>query len=118
MRPTSRALCTILLAGLATGCGTVRLELGRRVDPSLLESNLRIGQSTRADVLAALGAPRGEGRAWFPMDAGPRTVWSYAYGEAMVEGMRVNDTRELSVWVYFDGDRYDGYLWFSTLPKR
>ena len=108
----------VLIAIASTACGTVRIEAGRLVDPSVLETQLRIGESTREDVRAALGAPLGEGRAMLPMDPGPRTVWSYAFAEVLVEGVEAKDAREMSVWIYFDGNRYDGYLWFSSLPKR
>jgi hypothetical protein len=115
-----RALATALLIAsslLATGCISARLEMGRRVDPGLLETRLRIGQSTRADVLATLGEPSGRGRGLLPIDAAPKTVWAYYYEEGVIESSELKDSRRLFLWVYLDGDRYDGYMWFSSLPQ-
>jgi hypothetical protein len=101
----------------ASGCISARIELGRRVDPALLETNLRIGESTRADVLAALGEPNGRGRGLLPIDATPKTVWSYYYEEGTIESNEFKDSRRMFLWVYLEGDRYDGYMWFSSLAK-
>ncbi len=100
-----------------SGCISARMEMGRRVDPALLETRLRIGESTRADVLAALGAPNGRGRGLLPIDASAKTVWSYYYEESTIESNELKDSRRMFLWVYLDGDRYDGYMWFSSLPK-
>ena len=122
---TTRSILAWLFVAslLLAGCGTARIEKGRRVDPRLLETNLRLGKSTRADVLAALGEPNGRGRGLLPIDPTPKTVWSYFYEEATIEAFAdfpnsdLKDYRRLLLCVYFDGDRYDGYLWFSSLLK-
>ncbi len=100
-----------------SGCISGRMEMGRRVDPARLETSLRIGESTRADVLAALGQPNGRGRGLLPIDATVKTVWSYYYEESTIESNELKDSRRMFLWVYLDGDRYDGYMWFSSLPK-
>lgn len=102
---------------LTTACISARLEMGRRIDPQLLDARLRIGESTQADVLAVLGEPDGRGRGLLPIDAAPKTVWSYYYEEGLVESNALKDSRRMFLWVYLDGDRYDGYMWFSSLPR-
>jgi hypothetical protein len=91
------------------------MRIGEPVKTMPLDS-LRIGEATRADVVRALGQPLGRGRSMLPIDPGPRTVWAYAYAEANVESGAIKDVRQALLWVYFDGDRYDGYLWFSSFP--
>lgn len=102
---------------VGSGCISARIEAGRRVDPGLLETSLRIGESSRADVLKVLGDPYGRGRGLLPIDATPKTVWSYYYEEIKIESNEVKDARRIFLWVYLDEDRYDGYMWFSSLGK-
>lgn len=112
------ATAVVIAAALvASGCISGRIEMGRRVNPGPLETKLRIGESTRADVLAALGEPSGRGRGLLPIDAAPKTVWAYYYEEGTLESNELKDSRRMFLWVYLDGNRYDGYLWFSSLPK-
>jgi hypothetical protein len=68
-------------------------------------------ESTREEVLAVLGAPEGKGREMLPMTAAPRTTWQYYYEEGTLQ-----DARRTFLFVYFDGDLYDGYFWVSSLP--
>jgi hypothetical protein len=81
------------------------------VQPDVVESALRVGESTSADVLKVLGEPLGKGRAMLPIDPQPRTLWAYFYAEG-----DLNDSRGMFLFVYFLRDRYDGYMWFSSLP--
>ena len=48
----------------------------------------------------------------FPNADQPRDLWYYYYGEATM-----SDAHQFFLFVYFDRDRYDGYMWFSSLPK-
>ena len=110
------AVC-ILGVGLAfgllvSGCADIKLRMGSRPDTDALGRSLRIGKSTRADVAAVLGKPFGKGRAMLPVDPKATTVWSYYYEEG-----NLTDIRRVMLFVYFDEDRYDGYMWFSSLPK-
>jgi len=102
---------------MVSGCISTRMEMGRRVDAALLETRLRIGESTRADVRAALGEPNGRGRGLLPIDTSAKTIWSYYYEESTIESNELKDSRRMFLWVYLDGDRYDGYMWFSSLLK-
>ncbi len=108
----------IALSLLTAGCISARLLMGTRPNPELLETSLRVGESTRADVLRVLGQPYGKGMSGLPIDGPkPKTVWSYYYEEGTIESNAVKDSRRMFLWIYFDGDRYDGYMWFSSLPK-
>ena len=40
----------------------------------------------------------------------PQPTWTYYY-----EAGTFRDARRQYLWVYFDGDVYDGYMWFSSL---
>lgn len=105
------ALVVVSAALLAAGC-SVQLRMGRQPNLRVLEDSLVIGESTRGDVSAVLGVPQGVGRSMLPIAANPRTIWFYHYAEATTE-----DGRQIMVFVYFDQDRYDGYMWFSSLPE-
>jgi len=113
------ALATILLAIVGTGCAfDINVRAGRRPDLPGLEQRLRLGQSTTDDVLAVLGPPQGKGHAMLPVDLKPRTTWSYSYGQGSVQmgPQTQGDMRNLLLFVFFDQDRYESYLWFSSVP--
>lgn len=114
LRSVSLAILLSLLATACVGVGEVRVLAGNRPNIERLESSLRLGESTREHVLAVLGEPSGRGRAMFPPDPSGRavTIWSYRY----IEGT-VRDPRGTYLLVFFDGDRYEGYLWYSSLPE-
>lgn len=106
----------LLAAGLVAGCGTINVRVGSRPDVGALQSTLRPGTSTQEQVRAALGEPYGRGRAMLPWHASPRTIWSYYYEETGVAlGGGESDSRRIFLFVFLDGDRYDGHLWFSSL---
>jgi hypothetical protein len=90
----------------------VRVRVGQRPNPNVLETSLRPGESTRDDVRSTLGTPDGTGREMSPIGAQPRDVWSYYYEEGDFK-----DTRRIVLIVFFDQDRYDGYVWFSSFRE-
>ena len=102
------------------GCADVHFSAGTRPHLIALEDVLKIGQSSEAYVLAALGAPSGKGKEMFPIGQEwgtvnnyhqkQRTMWSYYFEEG-----NLKDDRRIFLFVFFDGDRYDGYMWFSSL---
>lgn len=95
------------------GCvSQLQVVAGRKVDPGALEKSLQVGKSKAADIAALLGEPYGKGRELLPFRDRPRSVWQYYY-----EVGALDDIRRTFVFVYLDGDRYDGYLWFSSLPQ-
>ena len=98
-------------AGLS-GCAAVNFEMGRKFDANVLEQSLRTGDSTQADVRQALGEPFGTGRALMPFHESPRTVWSYIYqGGSFNVGSGESDSNLQLLFVFFAGDRFDGYMW-------
>ena len=103
-----------LLSLLAAGC---IWTVGTRPVTEALETTLRPGISTPAEVIAALGKPSGEGGIMLPvLDKRARESWTYYYEKGHAEG-KVVDTRRTFLFVYFDDGIYDGYLWFSSLPR-
>ena len=56
-----------------------------------------------------------------PIDQRPRVMWHYNYTEGPVHveipGETRADPRTLTVFVFFEGDRYVGYMWFSSVKE-
>jgi hypothetical protein len=112
----TEVVLVLALSALLTGCGTMQVRAGRKPDMQAVTKTLQIGVSTTQTVQAALGAPDGGGRSMMPWQPSPRTVWSYYYEEGEIDlGGGKSDDRRLFLYVFFDGDRYDGYMWFSSL---
>jgi len=95
----------VLAVGLA-GCTSVRYGAAPRIDRL---HTLKPGASTTADILLALGEPRGRGMTRIAPDLPPRTIWFYELVES--DGAKVN-LKFLLVLV--DGQRYDGHFWFAS----
>jgi hypothetical protein len=115
------ALSMLLLLVALAGCAiNMDIHMGSRPNIPAIEQRLHIGQSTTDDVLAVLGPPRGKGRAMLPIDPKQRILWSYVYLEGSVKtgGESKGDMRSLMLFVFFDQDKYAGYMWFSSVPER
>jgi hypothetical protein len=108
----SIAALVISLALLLPGCMDIHVRAGSRPNPDVLENTLQIGRSTRSDIVAALGVPFGKGREMLPFVQQPRTLWSYYYEEGDLK-----ESRRMFLFVFLKEDLYDGYMWFSSLPK-
>jgi hypothetical protein len=108
---------TVLMLAASAAC-TPSASVGRMPSVTPLTTDLVLGVSTRDDVRHALGDPSGEGGYSFIMDFRPRDVWFFH--ELKVTDMKaVHDTvvmnmRQRILLVFFDGDRYDGYMWYSS----
>lgn len=98
----------LILLSLLAGCAPT-LKFG---SPPMTDNlrTLKVGASTPADVLLALGQPRGDGAASFAVDPDPRKIWFYDYVEA-TGGV----TKGKILLVFFNQEKYDGHLWFSAL---
>ncbi len=101
----ARAGVVLLFFSLLVGC-TFKFGSLPRTDQL---TTLKPGVSSEADVLRALGEPRGYGMARLAVHPEPRKLWFYEY--VLVEGSRV-DLKILLVFVR--QDHYDGHLWFSA----
>ena len=101
----------LLLFQMANGCTDFRLRAGVRPDTSVLETELHVGKSMARDVLEVLGTPHGKGKSYLPIDTNKRELWSYYYEEGSLK-----DSRRIFLFVFFDRNRYEGYMWFSSLP--
>lgn len=116
-RPLATTLPALFLAAASLiGCGEIKVRVGNPVSPALLESRLKVGESTAADVRRVLGEPAGVGREWLPFHSEPRTVMSYHFEEGQVSLSGSGDSRRIFVWVFVKGTVYDGYLWVSSFP--
>ena len=111
-----------LLSLLSAGCGGENYYVGTRPVTEALETTLRPGISTPAEVAAALGEPSGRGGVMLPvLDKQARESWTYYFEKGHVKaaqggGLDV-DSRRTFLFVYFADGVYDGYLWFSSLPQ-
>lgn len=102
-----RTCAWLLLPLTLAGCVSIRHGTLPRTDR--LEQ-LKVGVSTSADILQALGEPRGRGAARLATDPKLRTTWFYEFTAA--GGSRV-DLKMLLVFLTED-QRYEGHLWFSA----
>lgn len=107
-------MCALALCGALAGCVGLAAwtRTGIRPNVALLEDELRVGESTKADVRYFLGRPYGQGGDMLPTASVARSTWVYYYAEESA-----STSRYVLLLVFFDGDRYDGYLWFSSLPS-
>jgi hypothetical protein len=106
-RRVARTVVALASVLLLAGCMTIRYGSPPRTDQLV---TLTPGVSSAADVRSALGEPRGQGVARLAsVDPTPRTIWSYEYTEA--EGSQI---RLKMLLVFFNQDRYEGYLWFGA----
>ncbi len=112
LRQLRRSLVASVLAMAVAGC-SIEVVAGRVPDVSVLETVVKPGESTRADVMRVLGTPVGRSVSAMPIEAQPREMWTYYYNHGSLK-----DVRQLFLFVYFVEDRYDGYLWFSSVPEK
>ncbi len=120
VRPWAAGLAC-LLSLLAAGCGE-NYYVGKRPVTASLETTLRPGKSTPAEVIAALGKPSGQGGVMLPvLHKRARESWTYYFEKGHFKAKRGGgldmDSRRIFLFVYFDDGVYDGYLWFSSLPQ-
>lgn len=106
--------CLVLLIA-AVGCVSGRMVMGVPPRVERLERELQIGKSTADDVRRVLGEPDGRGESSLGIHDGHRTVWSYYYEFSDFSGSEVERWGRTFLWVYLDGQVYDGYLWFSSV---
>jgi hypothetical protein len=108
----SRACMVFGLACLAVVVACAQtLKIGSPPKTDQLDT-LKLGNSTKADVLLALGQPQGDGVVRVAVEATPRTIWFYEYSEVVgkVIGLKI-------LLVFFNQEKYDGHLWFASTQE-
>jgi hypothetical protein len=115
-KPGRRSAHWLLLtcALIMTGCAPITFKGGRDFDPLPLGTSLKAGRATMDEVRSILGAPSGEGRAQLPYHDSPRVVWTYFADRGEIQlPSDMKDERQY-LFVYFDGERLDGWFWFDS----
>jgi len=102
-----KGVAPVLLTLVIAGCMTVSFGVMPQTDRL---DKLVIGESQREDVLLVLGQPRGEGAADVSPEFDKRAIWFYEFVESDGQAVQLK-----MLLVYFVGDVYDGYLWFSSV---
>jgi len=103
------ATCFALFAAIGERSHAQAMLTFGRAAPTEPLLRLKGGISTKADVRAALGEPRGGGFARHSSREKIREIWFYEY--IQVRGEHVGLKIAL---VFFRNDRYDGHLWFAA----
>ncbi len=99
----------MFLCALSNAC--ISMKFGTPLITEGLDS-LELGQSTHADILLALGNPRGNGSAHMRQHPEPRDMLFYEFVKAGGKDV------ELEILVVFMLDQhYDGYLWFASSER-
>jgi len=108
-RARAKFLAMLLGAMFLPGCAvhTVKSQAFSKLDQ--LETELKRGVSTKADVITLLGEPDGSGGAQFPTASYENDVWYYEASRASLSNMDQN-----ILLVYFREEVFDGFMWFSN----
>ncbi len=98
-----------VIGATLTGCAaeTRKSQALSRLDR--IESELKRGVSTKADILFLLGEPSGSGGAMFPTASHANEVWYYEASGASLTSLELK-----ILLIYFNRDTYDGFMWFSN----
>ena len=102
-------LACAVLPGCAATTQTVKNQAFKQLGS--LQSDLKRGVSTRADVLRLLGQPDGRGGAAFASEAGQADVWYYESTDISLMSMGGN---QRILIVFFRNGAFDGYMCFKT----
>jgi hypothetical protein len=86
-------------------------------DTKSLESGLRRGTSTMADVERLLGKPDGAGAMLLPADSIPRITWIYEKIELEAYKGQATVMQDVAL-VFFKEGVFDGFMWFSDAPDN
>jgi hypothetical protein len=108
----SKIFAALALAFLSLLVGCVQtVKLATPPGTNQLDT-LKLGDSSKADVLLVLGQPQGDGVVRLALSPTPRTIWFYDYRERAGKVIGLN-----ILLVFFDRDKYDGHLWFSSTQE-
>jgi hypothetical protein len=111
-----RMLWIVTCMALLAGCASVQWGAPPRVDHL---ASLTPGVSTKADLLMALGAPRGYGTGRLSPESPPMKLWFYEYVEAKGQDISLKILVVMVGKVENEGDpeNYEGHLWFYSGTK-
>lgn len=121
----SAAIVAVIAGTVAAGCvshGVATPGAFARADR--IGTELQRGVSTKADVERLLGKPNGRGMTLLPTQDSVRELWTYVHvetGAPKLEGRVFGvptvrmDSRQQDIYVFFDGDRFDGYMWATRV---
>jgi hypothetical protein len=114
-----RLLFAFFVSFLVIACATPtsRPQRAQMFNTSALTTGLQRGISTVTDVRRILGEPQGSGGFLFPMEIGEGPVWYYESVKIDTSSGKI-DVQQDVVLVFFKGDRFEGFLWFSDASKR
>jgi len=99
----------LLILLILPGCINIQLRMGTETQPQNIETVLHFNKSTQNEVKSAFGPPDGVGAYVSPITGKYSTVWSYYFAQGTLDTM--DDT---FLYIYFDDDVYEGYLWFEN----
>ena len=108
-------IATILALSLvlAVGCSTPKSKPRQQAyNTAALETELKRGISTRADVERVLGKPNGSGSLWFPTTPAAEDTWFYQKTRVDTASGKIDVQMDI-VLVFFKGALLDGFMWFS-----
>jgi hypothetical protein len=84
-----------------------------------IEKDLQRGGSTKLDVERVLGKPNGFGTSMLPTESKQHEVWFYQ--DVEITGMKGEpggiiraSQRQQILLLFFRGEMYDGFLWYTT----
>ena len=109
LRTVTRAAAFALICIGVAGCvQTVKTQVSREL--TRVETDLKRGVSTRADVLTLLGQPDGRGGATFVTVSWQADIWYYESTSISLTGFG----NQKILAVFFKGNLFNGYFWFSN----
>lgn len=112
------ATAAVSLGLLAAACSGVVATTTSARDLARAQQELRRGSATKGDVTRLLGVPDGRGEALLPgQEGGPREVWVYQTLRAGPIGQPAARAQMQAVMVFFDADRFDGMMGWSSDDK-
>ena len=118
---TASLLTFALISSSAMDAFCQTFSSGAFTKVPLIEKELKRGVSRKAEVRTVLGTPKGFGAALLPLrlpERLQREVWYYEDIELkdakFQEGTIHARFRQQVLVVFFDGDVFDGYMWFTN----
>jgi hypothetical protein len=106
-----------LVGFCALGCAE-RFTGGTTFDAGLIDTKLKRGVSSQAEVKAILGVPTGAGAALFPPDYKNYEVWLYENVETQAQqtdgsrGPIMIHMQQKILLIFFEREVYDGHMWY------